>query len=86
MYVIGVDYGTDSARAVIINAENGQEMASAVKYYPRWTEGKYCIPSENQYRQHPLDYIDGLVFTIQEIIKNAGNKVAENVKAMSVHL
>ena len=59
-YVIGVDYGTDSCRAVIVEAETGKEVASSVKYYRRWKDGKYCIPLENQYRQHPLDYIETL--------------------------
>jgi len=58
-YVIGLDYGSDSCRAVVVDAISGAEMASAVKYYPRWMEGKYCVPTANQYRQHPLDYIEG---------------------------
>ena len=57
-YVIGLDYGTASCRAVIVDAENGNEIASSVKYYPRWKEGKYCVPAKNQYRQHPLDYVE----------------------------
>ena len=84
MYVIGVDYGSDSARAVIINAENGQEMASSVKYYPRWTEGKYCIPSENQYRQHPLDYMECLEATIIESLAQCSPGVKSKIKAISV--
>lgn len=58
--VLGVDYGTDSVRAVVINAVTGREEASEVAYYKRWAEGKYCNPSKNQFRQHPLDYIEGL--------------------------
>ena len=54
-YVIGLDYGTDSCRAVIVDAGNGKEIASSVKYYKRWKAGKYCNPANNQYRQHPLD-------------------------------
>ena len=59
-YVIGLDYGSDSARAVLVNAMNGKTLATAVRYYPRWKEGKYCNPAINQYRQHPKDYIEVL--------------------------
>ena len=78
-YVIGLDYGSDSARAVIINAETGEELASSVKYYPRWMEGKYCIPSANQYRQHPQDYIDVLEFTVKDALSKCPAGTAEKV-------
>ena len=78
-YVIGLDYGSDSARAVIVNAENGQELASSVKYYPRWMEGKYCIPAANQYRQHPKDYIEVLEFTVKDALSKCPAGTAENV-------
>ena len=68
-YVIGVDYGTDSVRSVLINAHNGQEIASSVFYYPRWKEQLYCNASVNQFRQHPLDYIEGLEYTIKDCLK-----------------
>lgn len=78
-YVIGLDYGSDSARAVVINAETGAELASSVKYYPRWMEGKYCIPSANQYRQHPQDYMDVLEFTVKDALSKCPAGTAENV-------
>jgi len=82
-YVIGLDYGSDSCRALIVNAENGQEMATSVKYYPRWMEGKYCDPSKNQYRQHPLDYIEVLEQSIKEALSKCDKSVAENVVGIS---
>lgn len=82
-YVIGLDYGTDSARAVIIDAITGHEVASAVKYYPRWSKEKYCNPSKDQYRQHPQDYVDVMEFIIKESMVKAGPGVAENVVGMS---
>lgn len=79
MFVIGLDYGTDSARAVIVNAETGKTIATAVKYYPRWKEGKYCNPSINQYRQHPQDYIDVLITTVREALAECPEGTAEKV-------
>jgi L-ribulokinase len=83
-YVIGVDYGTDSVRSVLVDAANGSEMASSVFYYSRWKAGEYCISSANQFRQHPLDYIEGLERTIKECLKKAGPEVASKVKGISV--
>ena len=78
-YVIGLDYGSDSARAVIVNAENGEELATSVKYYPRWMEGKYCVPTANQYRQHPQDYIDVLEYTVKDALSKCPAGTAEQV-------
>ncbi len=83
-FVIGVDYGTDSVRSVILNAMNGDEIASSVFYYPRWKDGLYCEPHQNQFRQHPLDYIEGLENTIKDCIKKAGGNIANNIVAISV--
>ena len=83
-YVIGVDYGTDSVRSVVLNALNGDEVASSVFYYPRWRDGLYCEPQQNQFRQHPLDYIEGLETTIKDCIKKAGSAIAPDIKAISV--
>ncbi|MDR1667213.1 MAG: ribulokinase [Bacteroidales bacterium] len=69
--VTGIDYGTDSCRAVIVDAATGAEVASAVKYYPRWAAGKYCDPAKNCYRQHPLDYIETLVSSVKEALAAA---------------
>jgi L-ribulokinase len=84
-FVIGVDYGTDSVRSVIVDTRNGNELASSVFLYPRWQQGLYCNATENQFRQHPLDYIEGLEYTIKDCIKKAGGaSVAPAIKAISV--
>ncbi|HVX48801.1 MAG TPA: FGGY family carbohydrate kinase, partial [Chitinophagaceae bacterium] len=83
-FVIGVDYGTDSVRSVIIDATNGAEAASSVFYYPRWRDGLYCNPAQNQFRQHPLDYVEGLEATIKDCLHKAGAAVTQNIKAISV--
>jgi L-ribulokinase len=83
-YVIGLDYGTDSVRALVVNAENGAEVATHVFHYPRWKKGLYCNPALSQYRQHPLDYLEGLEASIKQALKEAGKEVAQNVVGISV--
>ncbi|TRX39395.1 ribulokinase [Flavobacterium restrictum] len=70
-YVIGLDYGTDSVRAMLIDTENGQEIASNVCQYKRWATKEYCNASINQFRQHPLDHIEGLESTIKYVVENS---------------
>jgi len=84
IFVIGVDYGTDSVRSVLVNTSNGEEIASAVYAYPRWEKGLFCNPSENQFRQHPLDYVEGFETTIKQVILKAGEKIAQSIKAISI--
>ncbi|QCR23579.1 ribulokinase [Pontibacter sp. SGAir0037] len=84
-YVIGVDYGSDSVRSVLVNASNGEEVASSVFYYPRWQKGLFCNSSANQFRQHPLDYVEGLTYTIKDCLQKAGsNTIVKAVKGISV--
>jgi len=83
-YTIGLDYGTDSVRSLIVNVETGEEVASAVFNYPRWKKGMYCDAPNNRFRQHPKDYLEGLEYTIKEALKQAPAGVAENVVGISV--
>jgi L-ribulokinase len=83
-FVIGVDYGTDSVRSVIVDTSNGREVASSVFNYPRWRDGLFCKPSKNQFRQHPQDYVDGAETTIKDCLRQAGAVVQKNVIAISV--
>ena len=83
-FVIGVDYGSDSVRSVLINSRNGEEVATSVFNYPRWQQGLYCNAAENQFRQHPLDYIEGLETTIKDCLSKAGGDIAKAVKGLAV--
>src|SRR5574344_150814 len=78
-YVIGLDYGSDSARALIVNAETGETLATSVKYYPRWKKGLYCNPKINQWRQHPKDYLEVLEASVTEALSKCAPDVAKNV-------
>ena len=70
-YVIGIDFGTDSVRSVIIDVSNGEEISSHISYLKRWAEGKYCNPDKNQFRQHPLDHIESLEESVVGALKAA---------------
>lgn len=78
-FVIGLDYGSDSARAVVVDVKSGIIVSTAVKYYPRWSKGMYCDPAANRYRQHPLDYIEVLEGTVKEALSKAPAGTAEKV-------
>ncbi len=83
-YTIGLDYGTDSVRSVIVNVETGEVAATSVFNYPRWKKGLYSDALNNRFRQHPKDYLEGLEFTITDALQQAPAEVAENVVAISV--
>lgn len=70
-YVIGLDFGTDSVRAVLVEASSGQSIQSSVYQYERWKAGKYCDARLNQFRQHPADHIEGIEKTISAVVKSA---------------
>jgi L-ribulokinase len=71
-YVIGVDFGSDSVRSILVNAKNGEVLATSVYAYPRWKQGKYCDPAKSQYRQHPADHLEGLEKTIVAVVQQSG--------------
>ncbi len=71
-HVLGLDFGTDSVRAVLVDATDGTTRASEVSWYRRWKEGKYCEPSKNQFRQHVSDHIEGMEASIKGVVKASG--------------
>lgn len=83
-YTIGMDFGSDSVRSLLINTQTGEELATSVHYYQRWKKGMYCNPSENQFRQHPLDYIEGTVNTIKAVIAEVSEEVKNNIVGIGV--
>ena len=71
-YTIGLDYGTNSVRCVIVDTTNGNEVGTSVFNYPTGDAGIILDPSDhNVARQNPADYIQGLEITIKEAISLA---------------
>lgn len=81
-FVIGLDFGTDSVRAVLNRTRDGETIASSSFFYPRWRDGLYCDASAHRFRQHPLDHLEGLTFVIRDCLKKAGGR--PEVKAMGI--
>jgi L-ribulokinase len=82
--VLGIDYGTDSCRAVVIDARDGKEIAQQVAPYPRWSKGQYCAPAENRFRQHPLDYIESLEAAMDGVFRKAGAETLKSVRGIAI--
>ena len=83
-YVIGIDYGTDSVRSVVVDTTNGKIVGTSVFEYPRWKKGLFCDPSINQFRQHPLDYIEGLEKSVTGAITGLSPEVVKNIAGITV--
>ena len=66
--LIGLDFGSDSVRSVLVT-ENGEQLATCVHNYARWAEGRYCDAANNRFRQHPLDYLEGVEAVIKGALK-----------------
>jgi len=74
-YTIGLDYGTNSVRALIVDVANGAEIAAAVWGYEHGTQGVVLSRDPNLARQHPSDYITGAEVTIKLALNLAAKKV-----------
>ena len=74
-YTIGIDYGTNSVRALVVDARNGRELGSCVVSYPSGTEGVLLDSRDHHLaRQHPGDYLFGLEKSVTGAIRSARSK------------
>lgn len=83
-YVIGLDFGTDSVRALLVDAATGSEINGATAYYRRWADGLYCDSARSQFRQHPLDYIEAMETVIRDVLIGISGDIVARIGALSV--
>jgi L-ribulokinase len=75
MFTIGIDYGTNSVRALVVRSADGAEFASAVVGYPSGDEGVMLDASDHHLaRQQPTDYLYGLERSVKEALAAAASK------------
>lgn len=86
-YTLGLDYGTLSARAALVDTSNGQEVATASFDYPHGVmeqslPGGKALPP-HWALQHPQDYLDALIRVIPQVLQKAGVP-ASRVKGLGI--
>ena len=72
---LGIDYGTNSVRALVVRCDNGEELGSFVVGYPSGKDGVLIDPKDHHLaRQHPPDYLVGLELCVQGALAAAAKK------------
>ncbi len=74
MFTLGIDYGTNSVRALVVRCADGAELATAIVNYPSGDQGILLDPKDHHFaRQNPADYIHGLEKSVKEALAQAEN-------------
>jgi L-ribulokinase len=81
---LGLDFGTDSVRALLVDARSGAEVAGGVADYRRWAQGRFCDASRQQFRQHPQDHLDAMREAVRQALRAAGKAAAGQVAGIGV--
>lgn len=82
-HVMGMDFGTDSVRALVVNARTGEEVGHGVSEYRRWARGLYCDARASMFRQHPLDHIEAMEEAVVAALEACPPGTREAVRAVS---
>ncbi|HUD83325.1 MAG TPA: ribulokinase [Candidatus Saccharimonadales bacterium] len=87
-YTVGLDYGTNSVRALIVDTADGREVGTSVWNYEHGDSGVILSRDPNLARQHPADYLKGAELAIKGALAEAKKKTrglkAEQVVGIGV--
>ena len=74
-YTIGIDYGTNSVRTVVVDCSDGAEVGTSVFSYPTGDQGIILDPADhNLARQNPADYIEGIARSVRGALEQAARQ------------
>ena len=74
-FSIGVDYGTNSVRALVVDVDDGREVGTSVYSYPTGKAGILLDQTDpNLARQNPGDYVNGFFAAVRDAVKQAGKE------------
>eukprot|EP00727_Mastigamoeba_balamuthi_P007108 m51a1_g3017 putative l-ribulokinase (557) ;mRNA; f:860258-862133 len=82
---LGIDFGTNSVRAVIARCSDGLEVGTGVGWYPSGKMGVIVDERDpNVARQHPADYLSSMTAAVKDAIREAGEEVAKSIIGIGV--
>ncbi len=81
---LGLDFGTDSVRALVVDVRSGAELAAGVAPFAQWAAGRHCDPAAQRFRQHPQDHLDALRVAVRAALRQAPRGAAGQIIGIGV--
>jgi L-ribulokinase len=81
---LGLDFGSDSVRALVVDTRSGAELGAGVRTYPRWARGEFCDPARQRFRQHPLDHLEAMTAAVRAALRAAGPAARAQIAGIGV--
>jgi len=82
--VLGLDFGTDSVRAIAVETDGGRCVAEANSAYARWARKDFCDPTAQCFRQHPLDYLESMTEAVRQVVAQLSASDRSRIRAIGV--
>ena len=84
MYTVGIDFGSDSVRTIVVDVDNGKTCFSGVCEYRRWKSGLYQHPEKCIFRQHPLDYLEAMEACVKKTLREMSEEQIKEIVGIGV--